>query len=178
MSTASDGQKCAPIDIFIVFGKDFNNLTQQTGKCTYKELCKTVRFLLEFIIRRTYGSLNHIGILKSFSVMLCLLHPLNAQTAGIKKYIPNEQKAAAASRGGWKPGGGRFRQVTLRSRKPNAKASRGAVGPASRDRGCRTPESDRSGGKKGGTTDAQLSVLLQERISCIIIIGGVTVCVV
>ena len=63
MSTASDGQKCAPIDIFIVFGKDFNNLTQQTGKCTYKELCKTVRFLLEFIIRKTYDSLNHIGIL-------------------------------------------------------------------------------------------------------------------
>jgi len=125
-----------------------------------------------------------------FKIILCyamLTSSLDRTGGGDKKVHTERTKghdgdrprknAAAASRGGWKPGGGRFLQVTLRSRKPNAKASRGAVGPASRDRGCRTPESDRSGGKKGGTTDAQLSVLLEDGAAAYFS-GGVFLCAV
>ena len=57
----------------------------------------------------------------------------------------------------------RFQPVTLRSRKPKAKASRGAVKSCVNGQGVvGSLMSDRACGKKGGTTDAQLSVLLQD----------------
>ena len=67
-----------------------------------------------------------------------------------------------------------FRQATLRSRNPKAKASRGDVNLALRGRGLSDSRKVTAFcGKKGGTTDAQLSVLLQDvQLRSLFLFGG------